>query len=670
MSVVISVSKQSQFELLAPGGDIDSIKAAILAGADAVYCGLERFNARNRASNVSLDDLRALLNIAHDYDCKIFLTLNIILLESEIKAVVRMLNRIVHTDIDGVIIQDLGLAYILKHHFPMLDIHASTQLNTHNEGQIRFLANLGCSRVNLSRELNLPEITHLTEYGKARNVLMEVFIHGSYCIGFSGLCYISSARNGASGNRGRCSQPCRDQYQTTDVGADFPLNMKDNTAFNDFAALAAAGVYSLKVEGRMKQPHYVYKTVSEWRAQIDRYEQHQELKEDTTELYKVFNRDFSAGYLNGSISRDMFIDNPRNHAADHFAILAGATQEAELKQVKRRVYDDNTAIIEQLKQRVDKLDHEVHKASGIKHKIADIRVPALPHHGSKEALQPRLNILLSDIEELQNLSDLDASVYYQLPATLSRELPEILALFQAHPQLVPWFPSVLIGDNFVAAETLLDRLKPDVIVTNNTGVGMAAHDRQISWMAGPELNLTNSYALHCLNEEYGCRGAFISNEISAKQMTRIVRPQNFRLCHSIYHPQALLTSRQCLFQQTVGCRKKQVNKGCLPRCEKSATILNLNGSAYVINKQRGEHNKLYHQHHFMNLAVMVDHPQLFTDLFIDLRTIPTETKTALTAREIAQEFIRFCQPEAREQAMLRLQNQIAPTSHAQYLKGL
>ncbi len=177
--------QKQQFELLAPGGDLESIKAAIAAGADAIYCGLDRFNARNRAANITLDVLDSVVELAHQHDCKIFLTLNIVLLESELRSMIRLLTELSDSNIDGVIVQDLGLAYIIKRYFPSLDMHASTQMNTHNEGQIALLSQLGASRVNLSRELNLDEITHLALVGRQHNVLMEVFVHGSYCIGFS-----------------------------------------------------------------------------------------------------------------------------------------------------------------------------------------------------------------------------------------------------------------------------------------------------------------------------------------------------------------------------------------------------------------------------------------------------------------------------------------------------
>ena len=195
-----------KIELLAPGGDIDAIKAAIIAGADAVYCGLDTFNARNRASNISFDELVGIIRLAHEYECQIFLTLNIIILEREFKTLAKLLSKLANTTLDGVIVQDLGMLYILNKHFPTLDIHASTQLTTHNIGQIPFLKKLGASRVNLSRELNLKEISAITAVSHQEDVLTEVFVHGSLCVAFSGLCYSTSASVGNSGNRGRCSQ--------------------------------------------------------------------------------------------------------------------------------------------------------------------------------------------------------------------------------------------------------------------------------------------------------------------------------------------------------------------------------------------------------------------------------------------------------------------------------
>ncbi|EGX7688665.1 U32 family peptidase [Vibrio parahaemolyticus] len=661
---------RDQFELLAPGGDLDSIKAAIAAGADAIYCGLDRFNARNRATNLTLDNLNGVLTLAHQHSCKIFLTLNVLILESEIPAIVRLLSQLNTTKIDGVIVQDLGLAYILKHHFPDLDVHASTQLNTHNEGQILFLNQLTASRVNLSRELNIDEIKHLAQFGREHNVMMEVFVHGSYCIGFSGICYISSARNGASGNRGRCSQPCREQYETTKTGNNYPLNMKDNSAFGDLEALADAGVYSLKVEGRIKKSHYVYTVVDNWRQQIDRLCEGLELSEDTTELYTVFNRDFSNAFLQGDFGKAMYIDNPRDHAVKHFSKVYQCQSADDVQAVKKKLYDDKTAIIEKVAEQTKSFDVTSTQVSGssLKGSIDVPTLPALPQPDPRQGA-PKLSVLISSAQEAMLCEYRDIDVYYQLPMGLSGELSAMIELFQANPMLKPWFPAILIGEDYQAARVFLETIQPELSITNNSGVSMIAKELSLGWVAGPQMNTVNSYAFKCLQDEFVASGAFVSNELNMKQMRHIKRPQNMRSFYSIYHPNTLLTSRQCLFQQTEGCRKVKVNKGCLKRCDKRTSIINLKDNPYVVQKQKGSHNSIYSEHNVLNLQVLHDLPQLFTDVLIDLRDIQTETKVSASKPELIDAFLALLE-EYSEQTVQTLNAMIQPTANAQYLKGL
>ncbi|KGY09835.1 peptidase U32 family protein [Vibrio sinaloensis] len=661
---------RDQFELLAPGGDLDSIKAAIAAGADAIYCGLDRFNARNRATNLTLDNLNGVLRLAHEHNCKIFLTLNVLILESEIPAIVRLLSQLNTTAIDGVIVQDLGLAYILKNHFPDLDVHASTQLNTHNEGQILFLNQLTASRVNLSRELNINEIKHLAQFGREHDVMMEVFVHGSYCIGFSGICYISSARNGASGNRGRCSQPCREQYETTKTGNSYPLNMKDNSAFGDLEALADAGVYSLKVEGRIKKSHYVYTVVDNWRKQIDRLCDGMELSNDTTELYTVFNRDFSNAFLQGDFGKAMYIDNPRDHAVKHFSKIYKCESADDVQGVKKKLYDDKTAIIEKVAEKTQDFDVTSTQASGSSLKGA-IDVPTLPTLPQPEMREgaPKLSVLISSVEDTALCEYHNVDVYFQLPMGLAGELNAMIELFQANSTLKPWFPAILIGDDYQAARAFLEAVKPELSITNNSGVGMLAQELGLGWVAGPQMNTVNSYSFKCLQEEFAASGAFISNELNMKQMRHIKRPHNMRSYYSIYHPNTLLTSRQCLFQQTEGCRKIKVNKGCLKRCDKRTSIINLKDNPYVVQKQKGSHNAIYSEHNVLNLQVLQDLPQLLTDVLIDLRDIQTETRVSVSKPELIDAFLALL-AQHKEENVQAINNMIQPTANAQYLKGL
>ncbi|MCE0492473.1 peptidase U32 family protein [Vibrio salinus] len=665
------MTNHNTFELLAPGGDIDSIKAAIAAGADAVYCGLDRFNARNRATNLSLESLKTILELAHQNHCKIFITLNIIILESEFPALFRLVNQLVNTSVDGVIIQDLGLGYLLKHHFPMLEVHASTQMNTHNEGQILFAKKLGVHRINLSRELSIKEIKPLTEFGRQNDVLMEVFIHGSYCIGFSGHCYMSSARNGASGNRGRCSQPCRDTYQQTAVGISHPLNLKDNCAYHELDLLKAAGVYSLKIEGRMKKPHYVYTTVKQWRQQIDHFETTGNLLTDISRFYSVFNRDFSTGFLDSHVGKNMFIDNSRDHSADYLM----KQQSVDLQAAKQIVYDNRTSIIHDMDKDIKQLvnlanesEPQVTEAndSGKRNKIAHQPLPQIePPQDSVE--NRHLSVLISNPEDISALKGGDADLLYELPASFARQLDHLVSLFCENRSLVPWFPSILIGENYAAAAQFLHEIPPRTIVTNNSGIAILAEKMGFHWIAGPEMNITNSYALLCLNKEFGAKGAFISNEINALQMRKIKRPDNFRLYHSIFHPITLMTSRQCLFQQTTGCRKSRMNKGCLPNCDKHTSILNLKNDSFVIHKQKGHFNCVYGNKHFLNTDISTDLPDLFTDYLIDLRDVKTDTKSVLNKRELVAKFKKWMNGDEKSEVIHQV---IQNTVNNQYLKGL
>jgi len=664
------VFQKEQFELLAPGGDLDSIKAAIAAGADGIYCGLDRFNARNRATNITLDILDGVLKLAHQHNCKIFLTLNIVLLESEIPSIIRLLKQLVNRNVDGVIIQDLGLAYILKYYFPSLDVHASTQMNTHNEGQINLLEKLGPSRANLSRELNIKEITQLVKCGQRHNVLMEVFVHGSYCIGFSGLCYFSSERNGASGNRGRCSQPCRDQYQPTDAGKHYPLNMKDNSAYLDMEALAQAGVYSLKIEGRIKKSHYVYTVVDNWRQQIDHFCHTGEILDDMTELYTVFNRDFTDGYLQGDIHRNMFIDNPRNNAADHFTRISQCHSVDEIQKVKQSLYNKTTHIIHHVDTITHSMSVDVNAQCSLKSNGEKLDIPLPKHHEHDDSdCVPELSVLISDPMDFCLLHEFpDVHFYYQLPEALHHQLDEMVTMFKSHQTLIPFFPAVVIGDAYQAACALLKEIKPNILITNNLGIANIAQELGLNWIAGPQLNITNSFAIQCVHQELNGTGAFISNELNALQMRRIVRPKGFKLFYSIYHPISLLTSRQCLFIQSIGCKKQRMNTGCMKRCEKTASIINLKNASYVIHKQKGCHNHLYSNMNVFNLDILEDLPNLYTDIMIDLRHIPTETRINIDSAALVALFKNSIQGNSDAKSQLR--SSVINTTNKQYHKGL
>lgn len=759
---------KKEIELLAPGGDIDAIKAAILAGANAVYCGLDRFNARSQAKNISLYDLSGILRLAHAHNCEVFLTLNIIIVEREIPALMGLFNKLVNTKLDGIIIQDFGVFYLLNKYFPTLNIHASTQMTTHNEGQIQFLKKLKATRVNLSRELDIKQISALTEAAHKENILTEVFVHGSNCISFSGLCYMSSVTGGNSGNRGQCSQPCRDEYLTTAEGKKFPLNIKDNSAFSDIKILADVGVDSVKIEGRIKKYHYVYTVVETWRKQLQKFYAEEKLSRDKNNLRNVFNRDFSNSFLKGDVSRDIFIDSPRDNSAIHRANVKfdvsvkfdekSPPENERLSEAKKELFEIKSEIILNVKEQIDQFSIEkapmqiflsgsvgeqlefsiqtpeqtfdvfseskliktnsnnasriddgfllkrfkslnnseyfiekidltmfdetliipFKELTQIKNKIfsilndskdwvANIELPALEQNENK-TVSPSLSVLISSEDELSLCDDTSADIYFQLPNHFGKKLSDFIALFRDNEKLIPWFPAVLMGDNYHKAVEFLEKVRPKNIVTNNTGIAYAAYKRDISWTAGPYLNLVNSYSLLCLKENFNCGGAFISNEINQSQIKKIVAPQNFNLIYSISHPIVLMTTIACMFHQVSGCKKNIVDDKCIQRCKNSASITNLKDISYFIDKEKGGYHTVYNENNYLNTDIVKDIPDVFSEFFIDLRDIKTNTKVALDKLTLVNLFEKHVNGELDVNP--KLNDYIYPSTKNQYIKGI
>lgn len=751
---------KKEIELLAPGGDVDSIKAAILAGANAVYCGVDKFNARSQAKNIELKDLNGILRLAHSHNCEVFLTLNIIIVEREIPALIGLLNVLVNTSLDGIIIQDLGVFYILNKYFPTLKIHASTQMTTHNEGQIKFLSKLNATRVNLSRELNINEISGLTTAAHENKLLTEVFVHGSNCISFSGLCYMSSVTGGNSGNRGQCSQPCRDEYLTTAEGKNFPLNIKDNSAFSDLKVLADAGVDSIKIEGRIKKYHYVYTVVETWRNQLKQYYEEDTVNKDNSELRKVFNRDFSNSFLQGDVSRDIFIDNPRDNSALHLSKNWDGAKDENLSKAKKVLFQQKSDIITNVESQIEKLsiekapliislsgeagkpltmsvktpeqtfdvvsdinlvaiDESKSSTSGIDQellakrfkplndteyfidrfdlesfdndlfipykeltllnnkilfilkgsieKINSVDVPKLKS-SNQDKISHSLSILISSEQDLHLCDETSADIYFQVPNSFSHQLVKVVELFKNNERLIPWFPAVLIGDDYLAAVELLEQVQPKRIVTNNTGVAYAAYEKEISWTAGPYMNLVNSFSLLCLKENFNCDGAFISNEINQSQIKKIVKPDDFKLTYSISHPIVLMTTIACMFHQVTGCNKNIVDDKCIQRCKKSSSITNLKDISYFIDKEKGGYHTVYNQSNFLNADIINDIPNVFSEFFVDLRDIKTDTKFEADKTEIVKLFESHINGDPS--SIARLGQTIHPSTNTQYLRGI
>ena len=252
-------------ELLAPVGNIESFYAALNAGADAVYLGLQEFNARGRASNFTRQLLQLAVLKAREKNIKIYVTLNVLIKNRELDQLIDVLAFLDAVKVNGVIIQDWGTYYVARKYFPRLVLHASTQMGNHNSVGVNYGASKGIVRTVLARELTMPELEAISMQSKAE---LEVFIHGALCYSFSGMCLFSSYSGGQGANRGICKQSCRRIYQ--DAGEQHALfSLKDNQQIENLQKLMQLGIRSLKIEGRMKSADYVYQVCKAYRMAID-----------------------------------------------------------------------------------------------------------------------------------------------------------------------------------------------------------------------------------------------------------------------------------------------------------------------------------------------------------------------------------------------------------------
>lgn len=293
-------------ELLAPAGSLAALEAAVESGADAVYIGGNKFNARAFADNLSEETLKEAVEYAHIRGVKIYITVNILILQKELEEVMEYIYYLYSLNVDAVIVQDIGLVMIIKKLLPDFEVHCSTQMAIHNTDGASLLYELGVKRVVLARELSLQEVNEIVD---STDIDAEIFVHGALCVCYSGQCYMSSLIGGRSGNRGKCAQPCRKRYSLYDIseekeipinGGDYLISTSDLNTYEQLYDIAHSKVASLKIEGRMKRPEYVAIITHHYRETLDCIQKGKKdciSEEAAYELKIAFNREFTQGYL-------------------------------------------------------------------------------------------------------------------------------------------------------------------------------------------------------------------------------------------------------------------------------------------------------------------------------------------------------------------------------------
>ncbi|MBR5227235.1 MAG: U32 family peptidase [Clostridia bacterium] len=328
---------RNNVEVLSPAGNKKAFIAALNAGADAIYMGVGKYNARAMAENFTIEEYCECIKEAHKREVKVYLTLNTLVKNNEIREALNLVAILYSKGLDAVILQDLGLAMKIHELFPKLNIHASTQMSVYSLEQVNFLKSLGFSRVVLARELSVQEIENIC---KATGVEVEVFVHGALCVSFSGQCNMSRLIGEKSANRGTCAQTCRMRYSLYKDGEKRPiiqdkyiLSKKDIWGLDYVERLVKAGVKSLKIEGRNKGPEYVAQATKVYKDRINGSVDDKE----KADLLQVFNRSGkSEGYLNGVRFKDSIsLDTPKN-----VGVILGKVLDVNKKYIKVKLEND------------------------------------------------------------------------------------------------------------------------------------------------------------------------------------------------------------------------------------------------------------------------------------------------------------------------------------------
>lgn len=318
-------------ELLAPAGTFECVIAAVNSGADAVYFAGQSFGARSFAGNLSDEEIAKAADFCHLRGAAVYVTVNTLLFDKEFKELEKFIKTLTRAGVDGVIVQDLGVADFIHKMAPDIEIHGSTQMTVHSLEGVRELEKHGFKRVVLSRELSAEEIEYITKNAVAET---EVFVHGAMCMSYSGQCLMSSVIGGRSGNRGKCAQPCRLPYSSNGSNPKFYLSLKDMSLAEHLESLSNAGVASLKVEGRMKGSQYVASVISAYRKLID--ERRKPTAEEMDELNRIFFRGgLTDGYFKNNKGKRMFaFDKPDNPYLKNTTDKSEATAKDRKRNIK------------------------------------------------------------------------------------------------------------------------------------------------------------------------------------------------------------------------------------------------------------------------------------------------------------------------------------------------
>ncbi len=555
-------------ELLAPAGSPAALRAALAAGADAVYLGLPRFNARVGAENFNKDSLKDAVRLCRLFGKKLYITLNTLVFDREIPEVLDEVEFAMSLGVDAFIVQDFGLIKLLLKVFPDIVIHSSTQCATHNMAQIEALSKMGVSRAVVARELSEKDLKIIC---KNSSVEIEAFVHGALCMSHSGTCLMSAYMGGRSGNRGECAQPCRLPWSLDNSKCKYPLSLHDLSLARFVPELIEMGVSSFKIEGRMKSPEYVFGVVKIWRRLID--ENRGATDEEMRELESIFSREgFTDGYYTGKKGASMFGTralsdkeksrktaeeiNPELEKIPVSAVAKVSSEQIEVEFFCRGVSVKASCEVfpaegsgtgeEVIKEALSKLGSTPFILSEIDISCPDpvfIKRSALNElrRTAADALFEKLTAFekevkrlpLPSLEKRENSFKGYAVVFREGAQVLENEVRALCKKAEIKRVFVPFssnfdcpdpscgilLPKAVFDSEREGFEKRLDVLYEKgyrTVLCENLGVAKIAKDKGFRLLGGAGLNVTNSFALSALME-FGFEDVILSHETSPAQ---------------------------------------------------------------------------------------------------------------------------------------------------------
>ena len=633
-------------ELLSPAGSPEAVIAAVQNGADAIYMGLGNFNARRGAKNFTDEEFERSMRYCRIRGCKVYVTLNTLVNDREIAQAVESARLASQLGADGIIIQDLGLAYAIRQALPDIPLHASTQMSIHNLAGVEAAAEMGMTRAVLARELSLEQIKFITQHA---SIETEVFVHGALCFCQSGQCYMSALIGRRSGNRGMCAQPCRMQYSLGGRMDDYPMSLKDNCLVDRLRELEDAGVACLKIEGRMKRPEYTAIVTKIYSKALKEHRQPSD--EEMEMLEKAFSRQgFTQGYFNGD-KKDMFgrREEPDKDTEKLFTLARKGYSEGELRRVPVHFYtvaekgmpvkaiafddDGNRAaamggVPEKARGQgltATYITEQMFKTGGTPYNCVENRAQADPglylpaseindlrrrlvSELSEQRAKPPIRrvgklpekpkgklptgdpaMIFQVLTEEQLSPELAAlkPQYLYVPLTLMTEKLDLLRPFAEQGTIpVAVLPRVIADNEAAAVYDMLSRMFDQGVneaLVGNLGHAMLAKKAGMKLRGDFGLNTFNALSMEVIRQA-GFISATASFELRLSQIRDMIKPLDTELI--IYGRIPLMVSDQCIIRHSAGrCN-----------CQTPGQMADRMGSVFPVVKEFGCRNVIYNAH--------------------------------------------------------------------------